>query len=132
MKKVLNEAYDVARYRGGSGHWSYLLHRATGVGVLLFLAIHIVDTALIGWGPEIFNRVISLYRHPFFRLSEIFLFASVLFHSLNGVRVTLVDLWPGATRRHRQLTLITWGLFFGLMVPITAIMIAHWIKAVHP
>jgi succinate dehydrogenase / fumarate reductase cytochrome b subunit len=132
MKKVLNEAYDVARYRGGSGHWSYLLHRATGVGVLLFLAIHVVDTALIGWGPEIFNRVISLYRHPLFRLSEIFLFAAVLYHSLNGVRVTLVDLWPGATRRHRLLTRVTWGLFISLMVPVTAIMISHWVKAVHP
>ncbi|MBL8023603.1 MAG: succinate dehydrogenase, cytochrome b556 subunit [Elusimicrobia bacterium] len=132
MKKVLNEVYDVARYRGGSGHWSYLLHRATGVGVLLFLAIHIVDTALIGWGPELFDRVMALYRHPFFRISEIFLFASVLYHSLNGVRVTLVDLWPGATRHHRKLTRVTWGLFFALMVPVTVIMISHWMEAVRP
>jgi succinate dehydrogenase / fumarate reductase cytochrome b subunit len=132
MKQMINEAYDIARYRGGSGHWSYLLHRVTGVGVLLFLAIHIVDTALIGWGPDIFNRVISLYRHPIFRLSEIFLFASVLYHSLNGVRVTLVDLWPGVTRHHRQLSQMTWILFFLLMIPVTWIMLHHWVKAVHP
>lgn len=54
MKQLINEAYDVARYRGGSGHWSYLLHRVTGVGVLLFLAIHIVDTALNPGGGRIF------------------------------------------------------------------------------
>ena len=121
MKQMIAEAYDIVRYRGGSGHWSYILHRATGVGVLLFLAIHIVDTALIGWGPDLFNRVIALYRHPIFRISEIFLFASVLYHSLNGVRVTLVDLWPGVTRYHRQSSQITWILFFVLMIPVLSL-----------
>lgn len=126
------EAYEVARYRGGSGHWSYLLHRATGLGVLLFLCIHIVDTALIGWGPELFNRVVSLYRHPLFRLSEIFLFASVLYHSLNGLRITVIDLWPGATRRHRAWAYGTWAVFVLLMIPVVAIMIHHWMRAARP
>jgi len=36
-------------YRGGPGHWSWVLHRLTGVGVFLFLLIHIVDISIIGW-----------------------------------------------------------------------------------
>ena len=75
MKKLLQEIKDVALYRGGEGHWSYILHRVTGVGVLLFLLVHILDTSLLGWGPEVYNKVISIYRHPFFRVSEIGLFA---------------------------------------------------------
>ena len=132
MRKFLREAKDVAAYRGGPGHWSYLLHRLTGLGVLAFLAIHIVDTALIGWGPDLFNRVVSLYRHPVFRISEIFLFATVLYHALNGVRITVVDLWPGATRHHRKLAYGTWILFAALMVPVSAIMIHHWLSAGRP
>jgi succinate dehydrogenase / fumarate reductase cytochrome b subunit len=87
------------------------------LGVLAFLLIHIVDTALLGWGPEVFNRVMALYRHPFFRVSEIFLFASVWFHAINGVRVFLVDFWPGATKRYK--TLWTWQvvIFWVVMVP---------------
>lgn len=129
MKRFLNETYDIVRYRGGSGHWSYLLHRLTGLGVLLFLCVHIIDTVLIGWGPELFNKVISLYRHPFFRISEIFLFGAVLYHSLNGVRITLVDLWPGATRRHRLWAHVTWGIFVACMIPVALIMLHHWREA---
>jgi succinate dehydrogenase / fumarate reductase cytochrome b subunit len=40
------------------------------LGVLVFLLAHIVDTALLGWGPDVFNRVMAVYRHPFYRLSE--------------------------------------------------------------
>ena len=129
MKRLFNESKDILRYRGGAGQASYLLHRVTGLGVLLFLVVHVVDTALIGWGPELFNKVISLYRHPLFRLSEIFLFASVLFHSINGVRVILIDFWPGATRHHRGLTRGAWILFFILLVPVVTIMLIHWSRA---
>lgn len=106
-----------------------MLHRLTGLGVLLFLCVHIIDTALIGWGPELFNKVISVYRHPFFRVSEIFLFGAVLYHSLNGVRITLVDLWPGATRRHRLWAHITWGVFVAGMIPVVLVMLHHWREA---
>lgn len=129
MKKALNEVFDIARYRGGAGHWTYLFHRLTGIGVFLFLIAHIVDTALLGWGPEVFNRVMAIYRHPFFRLSEIFLVAAVLFHTLNGVRLIVVDFWPGATRRHRALVRGTWILFVAVMVPVAAIMVKHWLSA---
>lgn len=125
MKKILSEAGDIARYRGGPGHWTYIFHRLTGIGVFLFLIAHVVDTALLGWGPEIFNRVMALYRHPFFRVSEIFLVAAVLFHSLNGVRLIVVDFCPGATRHHRAWIRATWILFFLLMIPVTLIMGRH-------
>ena len=40
--------------------WSWLLHRVTGVGVLIFLLIHILDTAFLMLGPELYNRVMAL------------------------------------------------------------------------
>ncbi len=51
-------------YKGREGQWSWIAHRVTGVGILLFLFAHIIDTALVGWGPEAYNRVISVYHHP--------------------------------------------------------------------
>ncbi len=132
VKKIVTEAFDVAGYRGGAGHWSYIFHRLTGVGVLLFLIVHVMDTALIGWGPEVFNRVMAWYRHPFFRVSEILLFAAVLYHTLNGVRIIVMDFWPGATRNHRRLTWATWALFVLLMVPVTAIMVHHAFSGLRP
>lgn len=118
----LRDITDALAYRGGTGHWSYWLHRLTGVGVLLFLFAHVVDTALIGWGPDIYNKAIALYRHPFFRVNEIVLVAAVLYHTLNGVRIMIVDFWPGSTRHHRQLFLAEMILFTLLMVPAAVVM----------
>ena len=39
-------------YKGHPGQWSWLFHRVTGVAIILFLFAHVVDTAVIGWGPE--------------------------------------------------------------------------------
>ena len=55
-------------YRGQSGHWSWLLHRITGLGVLLFLLVHIVDITLIGFGPTVYNDSIKIFSLPFVRV----------------------------------------------------------------
>ena len=102
-------------YQGGTGQWAFYLHRATGLGVLLFLVIHILDTALIGFGPEIYNKVISLYRHPVFKVSEVGLVAAVLYHALNGIRILIVDFWPLGTVHHKRL----WN---GMMVLFAVLM----------
>jgi succinate dehydrogenase / fumarate reductase cytochrome b subunit len=125
MPNPVNEGLEIVRYRGGLGHWSYVFHRLTGVGVLLFLLIHIVDTALVGWGPELYNKAIALYRTPFFRINEIFLFAAVLYHAVNGVRIFIMDLCPGSTRHYRKWLWGSWAVFLILMVPVTLIMIHH-------
>ena len=111
-------------YRGGSGQWSWLAHRVTGVGVLVFLCLHIIDTALIILGPEHYNQIIGLYRHPVLRVMEVGLFASVLYHALNGVRIMLLDFHIGLMPRQRQFFTIQMVLFVAIMIPVTWIMLA--------
>ena len=123
MGKPFKTLYDLATYRGGAGHWTYILHRLTGIAVLLFLFIHIIDTALIGWGPDLYNRAIALYRHPFFRLNEVVLFAAVLYHSLNGFRIVVVDFWPRSTRYHRRMVWMEGIVFVLVMIPVAYLMI---------
>jgi succinate dehydrogenase / fumarate reductase, cytochrome b subunit len=106
--------YLLAIARSQSGAWSWLLHRVTGVGVLLFLIFHIIDTALIGLGPDAYEHALALYRLPIFKLGEIALVFAVVYHSVNGIRVIIVDFWEGATRHHR-------GLFWGSVVATAAI-----------
>ena len=110
-------------YRGGIGQWSWLLHRVTGVGVLLFLCLHILDTALIVLGPEHYNRIIRLYRLPFFRIMEVVLFASLLFHALNGIRIILMDFWVDLTSVHRLLFQLQMAAFTVLFLPAAWIML---------
>jgi len=111
------------RYRGGIGQWSWALHRMTGIGVLVFLCLHILDTALIVLGPEHYNKAISFYRLPLFRIMEVGLFAAVLYHALNGVRITVMDFWLDLMRLHRKLFVAQMVLFTVVMLPVTYIML---------
>lgn len=110
-------------YRGGIGQWSWALHRLTGIGVLIFLCLHILDTALIVLGPEHYNSIIQLYRRPLFRVMEVGLFASVLYHALNGLRIILIDVWVDLTRFHRALFYVVIALFVLAMIPVAWIML---------
>jgi succinate dehydrogenase / fumarate reductase, cytochrome b subunit len=102
-------------YRGGIGMWSWILHRVTGVGILLFLIIHVLDTALVLWGPEAYNHVMSVYQSHWFRPMEVFLLATVLFHALNGLRVIAVDLFSWGSKYQQHLfwlvMLVFWPAF---------------------
>lgn len=112
-------------YKGKAGQWSWLFHRVTGVGVLLFLFAHIIDTMLVGWGPEVYDKVIAVYAHPVFRVSEVGLFAAVLYHALNGMRIILIDFWPGMTRYHAQIFYTMMAIFVLAMVPVSYLMLRH-------
>jgi succinate dehydrogenase / fumarate reductase, cytochrome b subunit len=99
------------------GRAAWVLHRASGVGVLLFLLIHVGDTALIRLGPHVYDTVIAVYRQGAFRALEIVLMAAVLFHALNGLRVTIQDLWPGWISVQRPMVYGTYLLTAALWLP---------------
>ena len=110
-------------YKGREGQWSWLAHRVTGVGIILFLFAHVVDTALVGWGPSAYNRVVAVYHNPFIRLLELALVGMVIYHALNGVRIMVIDFWPKANDVNRQMIYGT-TLLFGLgMIPITYLIV---------
>lgn len=113
-------------YRGKTGQWSWLLHRVTGLGVMVFLLAHIVDTAMIGWGPDAYNAAMSLYRRPVFRVGEVLLAGAVLYHALNGVRIFIIDFWPETTTIHKTLVYAVTALFVAIYVPC-AIYMLRWV-----
>lgn len=79
---------------GGSAastRWSFYLHRLTGVGVLGFLALHIVDVSLFSISHRLYDRVHAVYGTPVLRILECGLVFAVVFHTLNGLRLLAVD-----------------------------------------
>jgi succinate dehydrogenase cytochrome b subunit len=109
-------------YKGSPGQWSWLLHRITGVAVILFLFAHVVDTAVVGWGPEAYNRVIGVYHNWVVKLLELGLVAAVLYHAINGVKIMVFDFWPASSKHMKPIALASTALFVISMIPITWIM----------
>lgn len=85
---------DGLLYRGREGHLLYIGHRLAGLGTLLFLAIHIVDTSFAYFWPAGYGHALELYRNPVFMVGEILLVAAVIFHGVNGLKIILNDTFP--------------------------------------
>jgi len=112
-------------YNGDVGQYAWVMHRATGIGTVFFLLVHIVDIMLIGLGAEIYDESVKFYGNPFLLPMEIALVGAVIYHSLNGIRILLIDFWEMGTRRERQLF---WMALIGtavLTIPSGVIILAH-------
>ncbi len=123
IKTTLN---GYVNYRGREGHWSFLLHRITGLGTGLFLTVHIVDTALVYFAPLVYQDVLKVYQSTVFGLGEVALVFCVLFHGVNGLRVAFFDMfapknWNIPTQR--KSTLWTMIISLVLWVPAAGIML---------
>ena len=117
-------------YRGREGQWAWLLHRASGLGVLLFLCLHILDTSLLLAGEDAYNHLIrGLYQQWWFQPLEVALGAALVYHALNGVRVILIDFWDDGIRHEPWLRRATLGLFVLVMVPLAATMLWPYLSA---
>ena len=110
-------------YKGHPGQWSWVFHRITGVAVILFLFMHVVDTALIGWGPEAYDKVVRAYANPIVHLLELGLVIAVWFHSVNGLKITAIDFFPSLVTHIRALSIGSLTVFLLGAIPITVIML---------
>ena len=110
-------------YRGREGYWAWLLHRVSGVAIMLFLFLHVLDTSLIGFGPQVYETFVELYRAPVVRVLEVALGGAVLYHGINGVRVIIIDFIQDATRIQKQLWYVGWAAFLVLFIPTAFLML---------
>lgn len=118
-------------YKGREGQWSFLLHRITGLGVLLFLIIHIVDTATVYFIPHFYDEVITLYRSTLFGIGEIGLIFSLFFHGINGLRLAYIDLFKPKNwtiDRERSSVVIALVVTLILFVPSAAYMLYNLLR----
>lgn len=84
------ETQRFQKYRVRTGMFAWIMHRLTGVGLVIYLAIHV-------WGlkaltnREEFNYLIAKYHAPIFKVGEFLLLIAVTYHAINGLRIVLID-----------------------------------------
>jgi succinate dehydrogenase cytochrome b556 subunit len=119
MANAIRVGRSVWGYRGGANQWAWAVHRIAGLGVLLFLGLHIADIFVVAFGADMFNRLLFLYKGPPARVLEIFLAFGLLFHGINGARIAAADFFPQLARLEtaRRLFYAELVLFVGLFFP---------------
>jgi len=101
------------RYRGEGPMLTFVLHRVGGLGMVIFVAMHILASFL---GGDIGKFLNVIYEHWLF---QIFVFFCALFHAINGLRITILDLWPKLIEYQREAIWVEWAFFlpvFGIAV----------------
>jgi succinate dehydrogenase / fumarate reductase cytochrome b subunit len=119
---------EVTRYRGRFGQLDWVLRRLAGLGVLLFLLVHVVDTATVYFAPPAYAWFINLYRSPIFGLGEIALGGGVIYHAMSGLCIVILDLFPALWRYRPQARLVVWALFLAGFVPLAAWMFVRLVE----
>ncbi|MFQ5408947.1 MAG: hypothetical protein ACE5FI_11090 [Anaerolineales bacterium] len=112
MATLITTLQESLRYRGGTGHWAYQFHRLAGLGTLLFLLVHVLDTSTVFFFPNLYEHAINLYRSPLFMLGEIALVAAVIYHGLNGLKIVVFDIKPELWSEARERTW-SWAAYVG-------------------
>ena len=103
-------------YKGKTGQWAFVLHRITGFLVLMFILLHIVDVSMLNF-PRIYNEIHALYGNILMRLFEVGLLFGLVYHALNGLRVIMIDFFPGSIKNEKS---VFYGIF-SLTVLLTII-----------
>ena len=93
------------RYKGQGPMLTFVLHRIGGLGMALFVTVHILSSFLGGQAGVWVN---SLYESWSFQL---FVFFCALFHAINGLRITILDLWPSLLVHQREAIWLEWMVF---------------------
>lgn len=107
LPNALPAQFFAGGYRWFTGSLAYVLHRVSGLALLFFLFFHILSITKSQATPEAYDLMIRRMQEPDFKLGEILLFAGLLYHGLNGMRIVLVDFCWTRTEHHKRLW---WGL----------------------
>lgn len=102
--------FDVRRRNPGM--WAYALNRITGIGLVVYLYLHLGILSLLARGQSSWDSFISLARSPFVLALDVILLAGILIHGLNGLRVALTGFDVGVRAQKA---------FFGVLMLVAAV-----------
>ncbi|NIM99235.1 MAG: succinate dehydrogenase, cytochrome b556 subunit [candidate division Zixibacteria bacterium] len=97
------------------GTWSWLLHRITGLILVLYAFMHFFALSSSVGGASTFDAWLSNLQTTLTHLLEIGLVAVVAFHLLNGLRITMADFFF-LTKPHKTIFWIAMVIFVIFMV----------------
>lgn len=125
MTSLVLTVRETLRYRGSIGQWSWVLHRLTGLGVVLFLTLHVIDTSWAVFYPELYEKAIASYQSPLFTIGEFGLVFAVIYHAFNGLRIAIFDFRPDLWKYQARAAVIVVVLTVLVLAPVFLGMLGH-------
>lgn len=111
--------FDVRKRSVGS--WAFALNRLTGLGLVLYLFLHLGVLSLLLQGEDAWNQFVTIAKNPLFLLLDVALIFGFLFHALNGIRVALVGMGIGV--KHQRALFWVLAAICALLLLVSAYLI---------
>ncbi len=93
MKALRSRWFEVRL--GPGGFLAFMLHRLSGIGLVVYLYLHLAVLDRLRAGPQAWDGFIALVRSPVFLALDVVLLFGLVFHGLNGLRVVALGLGRG-------------------------------------
>ena len=103
------------------GTWAFVANRLTGLGLVGYLYLHLAILSTLLRGPEAWDGLVELFRHPLFLAFDVLLVLGLAIHGLNGLRVALVG--SGLLVDRQRALLVAAGILVGLVTLVAAVRI---------
>src|SRR5215216_3620491 len=97
--------FDPRARRAGS--WAFILNRLSALGLTFYLGLHLAVLKKLSQGPNAYNEFVAAAQSPLSKFGEVILIAAVVFHGLNGLRLTLHAFGIGVRYQRHLLTVVT-------------------------
>ena len=114
----------IVAYRLHAGSVAFLLQRLTGIGLVVYLFIHIWALTSPTKGRAAFAEEMKTFTTPPFKAAEWLLGALVMYHAFNGIRVAVVDLADGA-KYHKKLLGAVWVTGLAMVALMFFLIFSH-------
>jgi len=99
------------RYRGMAS-WGFILNRITGLGLLLYLILHLIVLSQLTQGAQAYDSFVTLMKSPIFIAGELLVIAAGIIHGLNGIRIGMNSF--GIAVRYQFIMLVIVALASGV------------------
>lgn len=113
----LRNSLNWIKIRGRHIHdgFAFIIHRVTGLIILLYLIVHLGALTQIITGH--YSSFLSTVESPPFIALDILLFLAIIYHGMNGIRLIFSELGIG-TRKNKLFFYVMMGI--GLIIWIAA------------
>lgn len=81
------------------GSFAFMMNRLSGLGLTLYLFMHLLALGQLALGGNAYDRFIALVKNPVFIAGEFLVVAAVLLHGLNGLRIAITSLGVAVPRQ---------------------------------
>ncbi len=109
------------KYRGGGPMLAWILHRISGIAMILLLSLHILSSFFQHQlGNELATNINIIYESLTIQILVVFV---VFFHGLNGFRIIILDTFPKLIEYQREVTWLQWLAFIPIYSLTVFIMI---------